>query len=51
MRTLKEIVADFLNTDYARRDCNDKCICDLIAEMDEHMYIDNHESEDTKCPF
>ena len=37
MRILKEIVKDFLNTDIARKGCNEEIACDLIAEMDEHI--------------
>lgn len=41
MRTLREIVADFLNTQQARgckeTDDDKQIVCDLIAEMDEHF--------------
>lgn len=43
MRLLKDIVYDFLNTDFARNGCTDETICDLITEMDEHTgsYVPN----------
>lgn len=37
MRTLEEIVKDFLNTEIARKGCNEEIACDLISEMDEYI--------------
>lgn len=49
MRNILEIVADFLNTDFARKDCDDPIVCDLIAEMDEHFGSNPAVAPDIEC--